>query len=268
MKQLTLKTGGKLEYSQWVSNEVSGAGAYVPSDVTEDAVAYVMEPVSIVGEIYVRDIFSLLDCNPLLLEMFKRAYAEEYLLETKKGNAEAYPGEYDPTGIEYLELFHDWEKDRETKELRGVHRLWIGGVGYELRDDVVEDGYLRYEKGTRIRWAIKFAPVGHIFNLPLRLNPEVTVADSQDITRTLHTFQLPTPTLAQVIHAVLWELSWAGNSQDMDEFVDMIQKAAENANMSEPVTAREFIRMLEEHDKAMNKLTSKIDATPEGPEDA
>jgi hypothetical protein len=249
LKQLTLKTGCKLEYSQWVSNEVSGAGAYVPSDVTDDAVAYVMEPVSIVGEIYVRDIFSLLDRNPLLIEMFKRAYAAEYLQETKKGNAEAYTGKYDPTGIEYLELFYDWEKDRETEELRGVHRLWIGGVGYELRDDVMEDGYLRYKKGTRIRWAIKFAPVGHIFNLPVRLNPEVTVADSRDITRTLHTFQLPSPTLAQVIHAVLWELSWAGNPQDTDEFVDMIHEAADDANMSEPVSAREFIQRLKQMDE-------------------
>jgi hypothetical protein len=247
--QLTLTTDGKLQYFHWVSDEATGDDAYVPSDMTDNAAAYMMEPVRFCGEIYVRDIFSLLDRNPSLIEMFKRAYAAEYLQETKKGNAEAYTGKYDPSGIEYLELFYDWEKDRETDELRGVHRLWVGGVGYELRDDVMEDGYLRYKKGTRIRWAIKFAPVGHIFNLPLRLNPEVTVADSRDITRTLHTFQLPSPTLAQVIHAVLWELSWAGNPQDTDEFVNMIHEAADDANMSEPVSAREFIQMLEKMDE-------------------
>ncbi|MFL9906766.1 hypothetical protein [Paraburkholderia sp. RL17-337-BIB-A] len=65
-----------------------------------------------------------------------------------------------------------------------------------------------------------------------------------------------------------WELSWAGNPQDTDELVEVIHDAADDANLSEPVTAREFIRMLEEHDEAMNKLTSKVDATPEGPEDA
>ncbi|MFM0140403.1 hypothetical protein [Caballeronia grimmiae] len=248
MGELTLTTGGKLEYFRRASDEVAHHSANVATEVTDSAAAYMMESVRFCGEIYVRDIFSLLDRNPLLIEIFKRAYAAEYLQETKKGNAEAYTGEYDPTGIEYLELFYDWEKDRETDELRGVNRLWVGGVGYLLRDDVMEDGSVLYEKGTRIRWAIKFAPVGHIFNLPLRLNPEVTVADSRDITHTLHIFQLPNPTLAQVIHAVLWELSWAGNPRDTGEFVDMIHEAAEDANMSEPVSAEKFIQRLEKMD--------------------
>lgn len=245
MGELTLTTGGKLETFWRNRDDVTDGNADARFEVTEDAVAYVMEPVQFSGEIYVRDIFSLLARNPLLVEMFKRAYAAEYLQETKKGNAEAYTGEYNPTGIEYLELFYDWEKDRRTTELRGVHRLWVGGIGYELRDDVMEDGSLRYAKGTRIRWAVKFSPVTHIFNLPLRLNPEVTVTDSQDITRTLHTFQVPSPTLAQIIHAVLWELSWAGGPQDTDGFVDMIHEAADEADMSEPVSAQEFIQRLE-----------------------
>lgn len=141
-------------------------------------------------------------------------------------------------------MFYDWDKDGQTEERRGVHRLWVGGMGYELRDDVVEDGSLRYTKGTRIRWAIKFSPVGHIFNLPLRFNPEVSVADSQDITHTLHTFQVPSPTLAQVIHAALWELSWAGNPEDTYEFVEMIHDAADEAKMSAPMTAEALIEWL------------------------
>src|ERR1700680_1362565 len=95
--ELALTTGGKLEYFHWVSDEVTGDDAYVPSDVTDSAAAYMMEPVRFGSDIYVRDIFSLLDRNPLLIAMFKRAYAAEYLQETKRGNAEAYTGEYDPT---------------------------------------------------------------------------------------------------------------------------------------------------------------------------
>jgi hypothetical protein len=245
--EITLKSGGKLEYVRWVGNDETEEGAYVPFDVTESAAAYVMEPVRFDGEVYVRDIFSLLDHNPVLVEMFRRAYAAEYLLEAKKVDAEAYSGEYDPHGIEYLELFYDWEKDNKTEELRGVHRVWVRGVGHELRDDVVEDGYLRYKKGTRIQWAIKFSPVAHIINLPLRFNSEVTVADSENITRTLHTFQVSSPTLAQVMHAVLWELSWAGNPRDTDEFVEMIQDASDDANMSEPMSVQEFTQWLEKN---------------------
>jgi hypothetical protein len=246
--ELTLTTDGKLEYFHWVSDEVTGDDAYVPSDVTDSAAAYMMEPVRFGSEIYVRDIFSLLDRNPVLVGIFKRVYAAEYLDESKKGNAVPYTGEYDPEDIEYLELFCNWEKDSGTNEITGLHQLSLRGVGYELRDNFVSGGD-SYVKGTRINWAVAFSPLGHIFNLPLRLNPEVTVADSRDITRTLHTFQLPSPTLAQVIHAVLWELSWAGNPQDTDEFVDMIHEAADDANMSEPVSAREFIQRLKQMDE-------------------
>jgi len=227
-----------------------------------------LEPVRFVGEIYVRDIFSLLDRNPLFVEMFRRAYAAEYLQESKKGDALPYTGEYDPMGIEYLELFYDWREEGETGSLTGTHRLWLHGVGYELRDDVMQEGWGLRKKGTRIQWAVKFSPLAHLLNFPLRVNAEVSVEDSQDVNQGLHNFRIPSPTLAQVIHAVLWELSWAGNPQETDEFVEMIVDAADDANMSEPMPASEYIRMLEDLDEAMNKLTSKIDPRRSGQEDA
>ncbi|QCP47875.1 hypothetical protein FAZ95_00950 [Trinickia violacea] len=49
--------------------------------------------------------------------------------------------------------------------------------------------------------------------------------------------------------------------QDAHELVEVIHGAADDANLSEPVAAREFIRVLEERDEAMYELTSKIDAT-------
>lgn len=268
MGELTLTTGGKLEYFHWVSDEVTGDDAYVPSDVTDSAAAYMMEPVRFGSEIYVRDIFSLLDRNPVLVEMFRRAYAAEYLQEFKKRKAIPYTGEYDPLGIEYLELFYDWKEERDTGALTGTHRLWLHGVGYELRDDVMQEGWGPHKKGTRIQWAVKFSPLGHLLNFPLRVNAEVSVEDSQNVNHTLHHFRIPTPMLGQIIHAVLWELSWAGNPQETDEFVEMIHDAADDANLSEPMTAREFIRMLGEHDEAMNRLTSRIDARGSGEEEA
>ncbi|MFL9913983.1 hypothetical protein PQR75_00960 [Paraburkholderia fungorum] len=241
MGELTLTTGGKLEYFHWVSDEVTGDDAYVPSDVTDSAAAYMMEPVRFGSEIYVRDIFSLLDRNPVLVGIFKRGYAAEYLGESKKGSAVPYTGEYDPEAIEYLELFCNWEKDSETNEITGIHQLSLRGVGYELRDNFVSDGG-EYEKGTRIYWGVAFSPVGQIFNLPLRFNSEVFVVDSRNLSHTLHSFRIPGPTLAQIIHAVLWELSWAGTPQDTDEFVETIHEAA--ANMSGPMTMQEFRRWL------------------------
>jgi hypothetical protein len=241
LKELTVKNGGKLEYVRWAEDDETEEGAYVPFDVTDSAAAYVMEPVRFDGEIYVRDIFSLLDRNPVLVQVFRRVYAVEYLQETKKGGAIAYTGEYDPEGIEYLELFYNWEKDRETDEITGIHQLSLRGVGYELRDNVEREGDIQYEKGTRIQWGVEYSPVGQIFNLPLRFNSEVFVVDSRSPSATLHNFRIARPTLSQVIHAVLWELSWAGGPKETDEFVEMIRDAADDANMSGPMTAESVI---------------------------
>ncbi|RQS71940.1 hypothetical protein DID96_11655 [Burkholderia sp. Bp8963] len=244
MKELTLHPGGTLEYVQWVQDEDAEEGAYVPVDVSNSAAAYAMEPVRFVGEICVRDIFALLERNPVLVEMFRRLHSAAYLQEARHGHAVPYTGEYDPEGIEYLELFHDWELDPQTNALDGTHRLWVCGVGYELRDDVLEDGHLRYAKGTRIRWAVTYSPLPQIINLPLRVNPDANVTGSRDVTQTLHAFQVPNPTLLQVIHAVLWELSWAGSPQQTEEFVALLRAADDDANAAEPVPADEFIRML------------------------
>lgn len=244
MRELTFKTGGQLEYPQWVETDENGEGQYVPCDVTDRAVAYLMQPVRFEGEIYVRDVFSLLDGNPVLIEIFSRTYAAEYLQESKKVNAKPYTGEYDPEGIEYLELSYYWEKDRESRQLDGVHHLWLTGEGYKLRDEVVEDGVVRYKKGERIGWTIKFLPVGDILNYPLRFNPDVSIVDTYSRNRVLHRFRVLFPTLAQVIHAVMWELSWGGNPKETEAFVDMIQEASDEKHMSEPIPADEYIERL------------------------
>ncbi|MFM0324869.1 hypothetical protein [Caballeronia glebae] len=249
MKGLSLKSGGELAYVRWVEDEEAGTAAYVACDVTGSAAGYLMEPVCFEGDIQVRDLFSLLDCNPALVDVFSRAHAAEYLQESKKGDARAYTGEYDPNGIEYLELFYDWKKDPVTGELSGVHKLWVTGIGYELRDDIVEDGYLRYAAGSRIGWAIKFSPVGHLLNYPLRFNPQVDVVDNDDVTRTIETVRVPPPTLGQVIHAVMWELSWGGNPQETEVFVETLHTAFDEANLSEPRRAQDLIDLLAKPDE-------------------
>jgi hypothetical protein len=67
MNELTLKAGGTLEYVRWVQDDETEEGAYLPFDVSCSAAAYAMEPVRFAGEICVRDIFSLLERNPLLV---------------------------------------------------------------------------------------------------------------------------------------------------------------------------------------------------------
>ena len=51
---------------------------YMRCDVTDRAMAYMMEPGRLAEEIYVSDIFSLPDRNPMLVEMFSRSRAGSY----------------------------------------------------------------------------------------------------------------------------------------------------------------------------------------------
>jgi hypothetical protein len=214
MEGLVFKAGGRLECLSCVNDEETDTGEDVRCDVTECAAAYLLEPAYSDGEVYVRDIFSLLDANPVLLQVFERQRAAAYLKEAEERNDVPYTGEYDPEGTEYLELFHYWENNSGTGELTRIHRLWIRGVGDELRDDVKRDGGVEYKKGTRIQWAIKLSPVNQLMNLPLCSNVEVSVTEddsnSERYHQELHTFVVKRPWLAQVIHALLWELSYGG----------------------------------------------------------
>jgi hypothetical protein len=245
LKGLALKSDGVLEHVDWTFDD-SEAGRHLASfDVSESAIAYVLEPVSFVGDIYVRDLFLLLGRNPALVDMFGRFYAFENLKEFKKGNDVPYSGEYDPMAIEYLELFTDWQKDIETGELHGTHRLWVRGVGYELREDFEIPGWGLCKKGTRPQWSILFSPVAQLLNLPLRVNGDASITDSARVNDTLHTFQVPRPTLGQVIHGFLSELSWAGSPEETAERSETLRDTIENAEMSGPMSLEMFPEWLQ-----------------------
>ena len=79
MRGLVLKAGGCLEFVAWGVDAQTGEEGYLRSDVTADAVASLMDAVRLEGDLHLRDIFALLECNPILLQMFRRQYAAEYL---------------------------------------------------------------------------------------------------------------------------------------------------------------------------------------------
>lgn len=95
MRGLVLKTGGRLEFLTWSDDSEAGGEEFVCSDVTADALAYLIDAVRFEGQIYLRDVFSLLECNPTLLPVFARTHAAEYLAESKKAGAVPYTGEYE-----------------------------------------------------------------------------------------------------------------------------------------------------------------------------
>lgn len=249
MQGLVLKAGGSLEFVAWGVDAQTGEERYLSSDVTADAVAYLMDAVRIEGGLHLRDIFALLERNPVLLQMFRRQYAAEYLTEASKKPAAPYTGEYDAEGIEYLELRPDWEKNAQTGELVVHHRLSIVGVGHVLRQDVGLNGGMLYSAGTRIQWSIMYCPLADLWNLPLQFNGNVPVVEDNSINTDGHGSALSSvvlaPSLAQVIHGVLWELSFGGGPEQTADLVDGLADAGADASAWTVRSVDELLRPAE-----------------------
>jgi hypothetical protein len=241
--QLTLSPGPRLTRRDWEYDESRGEGAYVERDVTEDASRYLFDTVALNPGITLRDIFLLLDVDPLLQEVYARDWANELLVEMMGENATAIPAiEYAPEGIEYLELYQIWNQDSFSAELQPIHRLDFHGVGFVLRDDVVRDGRVDYRAGERINWGVSFTSPMEMLHLPVRLNPEVIIcednADSVNHGKEIGRMLNPGVTLGQVIDGVLWELSFHGSPVSRNEESAKIKSLADEVHSGEGVTHR------------------------------
>jgi hypothetical protein len=220
--ELILARGPKLTRRDWEYDESHAEGAYVEDDVTEHASRHLFSTVALTPEVTLRDILLLLDIAPLLQEVFAPDWAKELLAEMMDGNVPLTPSiEYDPAGIEYLELYQVWNQDSFSGELQPIHRLTFQGIGFELREDVVRGGHIVYRAGERITWSVSFTSPLEMLHLPVRLNPEVILyednRDSVNYSKEIGRMRNPGVTLGQVIHSVLWELSFHGSPESRSE---------------------------------------------------
>ncbi len=241
--QLTLAPGPKLAQHDWTYDESCNEGSYVDHDVTEHASRHLFDTVELDPGVTLRDIFLLLDIDPLLQEVFARDWAKEFLVEVMGGNSKNVPAiEYDPEGIEYLELYQLWNQNSFTGELQPIHHLNFHGVGFELREDVVREGCVDYRAGERIKWGVSFTSPLEILHLPVRLNPGVIICegnlDSVNHGKEIGRMLNPGITLGQVIHGLLWELSFHGSPASRKEESAKLKSLANEVYTEEGVTHR------------------------------
>lgn len=241
--KLKLSSGPKLTRRDWEYDESRDEGAYVDHEVTEDASRYLFDTVALDPGITLRDIFLLLDIDPLLQEVFAHDWAKELLAEMMGENAGDVPSiEYDPNGIEYLELYQIWSQDSFSGELQPIHRIDFHGVGFVLREDVVRDGRVDYRAGDRIKWGVSFTSPLEMLHLPVRLNPEVILcednADSVNHGKEIGRMLNPGVTLGQVIHGVMWELSFLGSPASRNEESAKLKSLAGEVHSGEGITHR------------------------------
>lgn len=207
-----LKPGGLL-----IRTYIDDDHKLAEEDLTVLAHSYLLESVCLDARFTLKDLFALIEKDRLLPLIFGRDWAGEYLAEVKKENT----GIETAKDIQYLELYSSWEKDTRTGTIDGTGHLSFHGVGPILQEDYVEHDNIIARKGSRITYGVEFRKVQELLDLPLVYNPVYSVREGnhEDISvymNELEKVRVEHPTLAQVIHGVLWELSFHGGPEDSD----------------------------------------------------
>ena len=219
---IVLKSGCVLERTRWVySDDEDDEGHYEVEDISSTASMYLFEVVRLDQDIRLKDIFLLLERHSILQHVFYRFRAKELIEEAFVGEAPPYTGEYDPEGIEYLELCHLWSFNSGTRQYdEPLDRLQLRGAGFVLKEDTFLNGCIRYPAGTRILWGMSMCSPRSFLNFPLKISDAVEVweNDPDKPTQKIDEVSYACHTLGQIIDGVLWELSFFGSSEMRDAF--------------------------------------------------
>ncbi len=195
----------------------------VDTNVAGRAVEYLYEPVTLDPRLTLGDVFMLLDNCLTLRKVFRRDFAEELCAEARKGPCPQSRGNdpEDVAGVEYLELYWSWGVDTATKAYSCVHRLDLHGVGRVLEVDAQTYGV---KAGERINWSVSLTPMRELLDLPLRLRDTFDITeddiDAKAYGDAVDSARCPDALLGQVIHGVLYELSFHGSPEQQVEFHD------------------------------------------------
>lgn len=213
--KLKLIGGPKLVERRRHSDTDNGTTSWVDWDVTCVAHGYLFDTVVLGVDLTLGDLFGLLDAAPVLPAVMRRNFSEQLMVEARKGLSPDFKPGYAPDGMEYLELRWLWNFDSSTREYRSVEQLTVFAMGYQLREPLDNGLGSFHEIGHRAEWDVSMIPLRTMLSLPLRLSNEVTIREqdikSDNFNSLLETVFVPTATLGQVLHGVLWELSYFGH---------------------------------------------------------
>lgn len=218
-------------------------------DVSNSAGEYLFHQVLLEEGVLLRDVFQMLQRNPLLLQVFRPFYAEELVKEALSEGAPPVPA-YGPENIEYLELARFCMTDHETHTYESQF-LMLSGIGFALREPL-ETELQVFPVGSRQDWSISLTPIFELANYPLRFNDEVEFRDPPLVARDAGRqpglsgkFKFGPPTLGQVVHGVLHELTFFGVGDARTQFQEGILDA-QIAGDAKEVSSDDLIAQLDE----------------------
>lgn len=229
--ELALKAGPLLAHCSYATGE------HQEDDVTAQASLFLFSPVRVEEGVRLRDVLLLLAADRRLCEVFARDWAQELLAEALRAPEEPQKTDQE---IEYLELRQQWHQDTSTGEIQPMHRLDLRGVGVVQKEDCYEHGVLVCKAGERFSWGVSLSPLGELLHLPIRICPEVAVfednIDSVNYAKQIGKARHEGVTLGQLLHSVLWELSFHGAPEDREAVKNELVTQMERIEAGEATT--------------------------------
>lgn len=223
---LKITKGGKLIETRWVYDESIRKGSYIDYDKTSCPEKYLFDPCDLDKNVTLKDIFLLIHMNEVI-ETVIGNWCKEIVNEGFGGDVNIplreYKNEYNPKGIEYLELSKYINiMDGQEESIQTI----FDGQGWELREDIYEQDWLMYKKGSRIGWGLDFTPAYDLINIPVKLNTNLRVYSFKKRKKEV-VYKNQEFTLGEVIYTIIWELSFHGTPEDRDEASKNMKKAVD-----------------------------------------
>lgn len=219
--------------------------------VTERAHEFLWDPLVLTPLTTLGDLFLLLQADPVLHLVFRQDFVQEFLTHVQP--ALPAPGGtdklehlrwtapiYSPQGVEFLELYAVWQFDSHTRSFGGMDQLQLHGLGFELKEDLNEGGGFTYPAGSRIQWSVSMTDPREMLALPVRVAAEFTVTEGDFASSrwgcALYKIPSPAVSLAQVLHGVLYDLSFHGSPAQAQEVLAGLQEQMEEVKSGEAKT--------------------------------
>ena len=170
-----------------------------------------MQYVDITKSFTLKDIFSCIENSKVpiksLMKILKCRYLEEYMEEINKPNV----SKSKKKDVKYLEVYRDAGMDEEEKD----KEHWaFHGIG--KRDEI---GCCQY--------SLDFTPLWEIADLEVKVSNIITTYDMKN-KKAIRTKFAPLLMLVELLHTVVWELSWNGSIKNREARLKELKRRVDN----------------------------------------
>lgn len=258
---VTLTKDGKAIKHEWVYDKEKGEGHYEDVDISYNLYNNLRHYVEIEDGFTLDHLCSLVHNEVEILSIvFRNCWLNDYIEEWKRiysMNYQPKPQEYDPDGVEYIEVYHHYDMNNgyiDTGEFPSMH-----GIGWELKEDKWEDYDKEqpvWKKGQRINWGIDFMKMEELLPLPILINEEFKIyKDISDANwspdNAVDFVAKKKMSLYDVIGAIFWELSFYGGpvdkqeqKEEIDRRYDEVKEALDSGDTSKFLSIDEVLKDL------------------------